>query len=107
MLAIDWPACHPFGMLLVPYLRVSDEDRQSVDSSGQLRAIREWAAEHGHELIEPCQDELPGSLGPDRRPGLAQALALCARGPGRRRAKGQPDGIVAWDRKRLCRDAAL
>lgn len=107
MLAIDRPICHVPGVLLVPYLRVSDEDRQSVDSSGQLHAIRQWAAEHGHTLTEPCQDELPGSLGPDRRPGLASALAQCTRAPGRRKSRGQPDGIVAWDRKRLCRDAAL
>jgi DNA invertase Pin-like site-specific DNA recombinase len=96
-------------MLLVPYLRVSTDD-QSTDSSGQMHAIRQWAAEHGHQLTEPLADEgLSGALGPDRRPGLAAALAQVARpsGRGRRRPAGAPEGIVAYDRTRLCRDAAL
>jgi DNA invertase Pin-like site-specific DNA recombinase len=96
-------------VLLVPYLRVSTDD-QSTDSSGQLHAIRQWAAAHGHELTEPEADEgLSGALGPERRPGLARALALVARPAGRRKARphGQPEGIVAYDRTRLCRDSAL
>lgn len=100
--------CHASGVaLLVPYLRVSTSETQSVDSSGQLFAIRQWAQDNGHELTEPQADEgISGAHGPDRRPGLAAALALVARS-GRRRPKGQPDGIVAYDRTRLCRDAAL
>jgi DNA invertase Pin-like site-specific DNA recombinase len=93
-------------MLLVPYLRVSDEDTQSVDSSGQLHAIELWATEHGHELTAPESDERSGALGPDRRPGLARALDLVRRN-GKRRKPGQPEGIVSWDRKRLCRNARL
>lgn len=88
--------------LLVPYLRVST-DEQSVDSSGQLNAIATWAAQHGFTLAEPCVDEgISGALGPDKRPGLAQALAAVS---GRRR--GKPAGIIAYDRTRLCRDASL
>lgn len=93
-------------MLLVPYLRVST-DEQSTDSSGQLHAIRQWAAAHSHDLTDPQTDEgLSGALGPDRRPGLAAALGLVTRS-GRRRKPGQPEGIVAFDRTRLCRDSAL
>ncbi len=90
-------------MHLVPYLRVSPGEDQSIDSSGQLHALQKWAAAAGHTLAPPCQDEnVSGALPPSQRPGLAAALEACRRG--RRRRKGQPDGIVAWDRSRLCRD---
>jgi DNA invertase Pin-like site-specific DNA recombinase len=106
VLAIGRSIGYLVSVLLVPYLRVST-DEQSTDSSGQLHAIRAWAAAHGHQLTEPQVDEgLSGSLGPDRRPGLARSLALVARS-GKRRKPGQPDGVIAYDRTRLCRDSAL
>jgi DNA invertase Pin-like site-specific DNA recombinase len=108
LLAAGDPICQALGVaLFVPYLRVSTSETQSVDSSGQLYAIAQWAAAAGHELTDPQADEgISGAHGPDRRPGLAAALALVARS-GRRRRAGAPDGIVAYDRTRLCRDAAL
>ncbi len=64
-------------MRAVGYLRVST-DRQAEKGFGldvQERAVRSWARQHGHRLVEIHRDEgVSGSNGLDTRVGLADAL---------------------------------
>lgn len=63
-------------MKLIAYLRRSRED-DGYGLTSQESAIREWADRHGHEIVEVCTDNgVNGSLLPQDRPGLADAISL-------------------------------
>ena len=63
---------------IVGYVRVST-DRQVEEGNGlavQERAIRDWAATHGHHLLAIHRDEgVSGTKDTAERPGLAEAVA--------------------------------
>lgn len=55
-------------MAVAPYARVS-RDRQDTDLSisGQLRALREYTRQHGHEVVREFIDEAESGRSADRR----------------------------------------
>lgn len=70
-------------MRAVGYLRVSTEEqaKEGVSLAAQRRRIEAWAVAHDSEVAAVFEDDgLSGSLGPERRPGLAAALAMLKRG---------------------------
>jgi DNA invertase Pin-like site-specific DNA recombinase len=86
-------------MQISAYLRVST-DAQAEHGLGldvQRQAIRRWAREHGHRIVEWHADEgVSGSNGLEHREGLAAALATL-------RTK-TAHGLVVYRLDRLARD---
>jgi DNA invertase Pin-like site-specific DNA recombinase len=84
------------------YVRVST-DRQAEKGFGldvQERAVRAWARQHGHRLVEIHRDEgVSGSNGLDSRVGLADALQSLR--------DRKANGLVVPRLDRLARDLVL
>lgn len=83
---------------LVAYTRTSTANGAGGDSlAAQEAACREWAAEHGHDVITVYADPaLSGALPVDQRPGLAAALFALE--------DGEADGLVVHRLDRLARE---
>ena len=83
---------------LVGYVRVSTEEqaRDGLSLDAQRERLAAYAAAHRAALVSVEADNgLSGSISPERRPGLARALA-CVR-------RGETDGIVVCKLDRLSR----
>lgn len=85
-------------MRAIGYVRVST-DRQAEEGLGlevQEQALRAWCKAGGHRLVAIVRDEgVSGTLEADKRPGLAEALALIA--------DGQAEALVVHRLDRLAR----
>lgn len=84
-------------MKLVCYVRVSTE-RQVEEGFGlevQERAVRRWARQQGHRVVEVVREEgVSGTL--DDRPGLSEVFAVLK--------SGEATGVVVPRLDRLARD---
>ena len=83
---------------LVGYVRVSTEEqaREGLSLDAQRERLAAYATAHGAVLVSVEADEgQSGSIAPERRPGLARALARVRR--------GEADGIAAVKLDRLSR----
>jgi DNA invertase Pin-like site-specific DNA recombinase len=84
-------------MKMIGYVRVSTAE-QAGSGAGlavQEAAIREKAAREGWDLIIVSDAGISGSVAPDARPALSEALATIAR--------GEADGIIVAKLDRLTR----
>jgi DNA invertase Pin-like site-specific DNA recombinase len=84
-------------MRLVAYVRVSSEAQ--LDGLGldvQEQAIRRWARQHGHRIVEVCQDPAQsGTIPFTERPGITCALDSLKH--------GRADGLVVLNLGRISR----
>ena len=83
---------------LVGYVRVSTEEqaREGLSLDAQRQRLAAYAAAHGAVLVSVEADNgLSGSIAPERRPGLARALARVRR--------GEADGLAVVKLDRLSR----
>jgi DNA invertase Pin-like site-specific DNA recombinase len=85
------------GVRLVGYLRVSSEAQ--LDGLGlevQERAIRRWACQHGHRIVEVCADPAQsGTVAFGDRPGITCALDTLKH--------GRADGLLVLNLGRISR----
>jgi DNA invertase Pin-like site-specific DNA recombinase len=84
-------------MRLVSYVRVSSEAQ--LDGLGldvQEQAIRRWARQHGHRVVEVCQDPAQsGTIPFTERPGITCALDALKH--------GRTDGLLVLNLGRISR----
>src|SRR5450759_5655833 len=85
-------------MKIVAYVRVSTTEQ--VDHGQGLNiqrtAIRRWAKDNGHRIVQWCVDEgISGAKAADERPGLTDALTALRR--------DQATGLIIRDLDRLAR----
>ncbi|NHC44352.1 recombinase family protein [Motilibacter sp. K478] len=87
---------------LVGYVRVSTE-RQRERGHGldvQTAELRRWTRQHGHQLLAVHADEaVSGTVDPDARPGLTDALGTIR--------EGRASGLLVYRLDRLARDLIL
>ncbi len=86
-------------MDLVGYCRVSTTEQQTCGYGLQLqeRAIRNWAAAHGHRIVEVYSDLASGTVSSAERPGLGAALDALRPTPG-------ATGLVVLNLDRVARE---
>lgn len=80
------------------YSRVSTRDR-GQDAENQARQLREWCTAGGHEIVHEFTDQVSGSKGQDRRPGLAAMLDAAHR--------HEFDIVLVWSLDRLTREGMV
>jgi site-specific DNA recombinase len=85
----------------VIYARVSTaQQRDAGTIDAQLKALPEWCARQGWEVVEVCVDDgVSGSAPMEKRIGLQRVLALAE--------AGAIDLLVCWDLDRVTRDPDL
>lgn len=73
--------CAGAALNIAGYVRVSISNGNGDSLDAQADAIREWASQHGHELVAVHEDDgKSGALDENDRPGLAAARAALSGG---------------------------
>jgi site-specific DNA recombinase len=68
---------------IVTYCRVSSEEQAEKDFSipAQRKALRHWAAQQGHTIVQEFVDEGVSAYAPaDKRPGFCEMISFCRKG---------------------------
>lgn len=85
-------------MRLVAYIRVSTAGQlDAYGPDSQYADILKWAKTHGHRVVDKKVDDISGTVGVDKRPGLLEALEMLQKPP-------QAEGIVVANLTRLARE---
>lgn len=83
-------------MRVVGYVRTSRHNGEGFGAAAQESGLRSWCEERGHELVTVLTDQgVDGSVAPQERPALAEALALVR--------DGEAAALVVRDIDRLAR----
>ena len=87
------------NMRVAIYARVSSTNENKQDPENQLRQLREWCVNAGHEIVREYVEHVSGGKGKEQRPQFAAMLADAHR--------RQFDIVLCWALDRFSREGMV